>query len=444
MALLPLAISLPADLREVHAGDVDRDGYDELVLVSFHERPRSRDAVSLTIVQLDEELATQRLDLGNDPLLWDLADGIVVLDGQGLAELSLDGARTRIASFPTALAGLGPTTPRKAALAHDLDDDGQRELVVWAGGRLQAFTRAGEALGSATAEGLGHLTASSSEHSFRLGVHASVPDATFVDVDGDGLRDVVFAQDTEARVHYSGPGRLAVRDQRLELPLDLDPRDDGALAKGGTEREIQATWLRDVDGDGRMDLTVMRSVREGSWFGSTSELLVYRGRPGGFAAVETRAFDAQAAEPFLLDADQDGDQDLVLPLVDVNVSNIVKGLVAKEITIAVYVLEMDGTFGEPRHVIDVDLGIDAGDSLLFELQEDLSGDGRPDLVLGTDDGIEVVASAGTGLEKQPRYRHAMTLPPDAQLLVHDFDRDGLGELLVWSRHDARATLLRVP
>ncbi|MEC8422808.1 MAG: hypothetical protein VX000_03460 [Myxococcota bacterium] len=71
MPLIAIPLALPADVVAVHAGDLDADGRDELVLVSQSHAAQSVDPVALTVIDLDgagrEERRTT-LALGTTPL----------------------------------------------------------------------------------------------------------------------------------------------------------------------------------------------------------------------------------------------------------------------------------------------------------------------------------------------------------------------------------------
>jgi hypothetical protein len=443
MPLVAHTVDLPPEVRDVRAADADGDGRAELILVSMHPADRDPDRVTLTLIQVDGGApgARSALDLGNQALLWEAAGGLFGVDGHGVWSLPADGGpREQLAELITPLAGIGPATPRQAPLARDIDGDGDHELMVFSEGKLLAFDAGGGALGGIPTPQRGGLAVRGGD---AYGVTASTGtrQVIFGDMDGDGVEDLIVPAGEIAEVYFTG-AVVGERRAQVSLPVDLEPRDEGGLAHGETEREIAERWFEDFDGDGLLDLAVMRSVMEGSWFGATSELLFCKGDGAGFGPPVVIPFEAAAAEPYPLDVDGDGDLDLVLPQVDVGVGNLVQALLSRSVSLQVNLLEMDGQFATtPRYLRDVDISIDPKASFLVQYRLDFTGDGIPDLLMGEEGKLSLYPGEGGGLAKKAIAEVAVEIPPQAELLVADFDGDGRAEGFLWGRRGQRGTLL---
>lgn len=445
MPFVAASIDLPPETVAIRAGDADGDGEAELIAVSQRSAGAEPDRVSLSILQIrgGRSAGQSRIELGNRAQLWEVAGGLFGVDGAGLWALdAAGGAPRQLAELVTPLAGIGPATPQYAPLARDLDGDGEAELLVFAGGQLCAFGTGGQPLGCVPAPPRGGLE-TGGEGGLALSVSTGSRRVHFGDVDGDGLEDLLIPEGDRVQVWYTGEA-IGVRGAVLDLPLNLEPRDRGGLARGEVEREITDRWFRDFDGDGVVDLALVRAVMEGSWFGATSELIFCRGTGSGFAPPSSVSFESAAAEPEPLDIDGDGDLDLLVPQVDVSLGNIAQALMSRSVSVRLKALELrDGHFAaEPEFLREVDFPIDPAESFLVQYRLDFTGDGRPDLLFGDPDG-ELLLYPGTaeGLDRTPLARIALPIPPEAELLVADLDGDGRAEAFLWGRRADRGVLL---
>jgi len=443
MPLVATVVDLPADVVNVRAGDIDNDGSAELIAVTQSQSGRDPDQVTLTFVAITDSGpgASSALQLGNRPLYWEANGGLYGVDGQGLWSLDPSGgAPSAVVALITPLAGIGPATPRQAPLAHDLNGDGAPELFVFSGGRLHAFAQSGEPLGSVATPSRGGLGGGDG---LQLSVSTGSREVVFADLDGDGLEDILLPAGDRADVHYTGDV-IGERSRSVALPVDLEPRERGSLARGETSREVSDRWFQDFDGDGMADLGVLRTVMEGSWFGATSELLFCKGNGAGFEQPLSVAFESAAAEAYPLDTDDDGDLDLVIPQVDVGLGNIIQALTTKSVSLQVNVLEMnDGFAAEPTFLREVDFSIDPKSSFLVQYRLDFTGDGLPDLLMGEDGMLKLYAGSAEGIAKKASAEVAVTVPPQAELLVADLTGDGVAEAFLWGRLGRQGTLIQL-
>jgi len=445
MPLVATAVDLPPDVVDVRAGDIDNDGNAELIAVAQTPAGRDPDQVTLTFLSVTSSGPGSRrvLELGNRALYWEASGGLYGVDGQGLWSLDPDGgAADAVATLTTPLAGIGPATPRQAPLARDLDNDGSPELFVFSSGRLHAFTLDGTPLGSVATPARGSLGGGDD---LQLSVSTGSREVVFADLDGDGLEDILLPAGDRADVHFTGE-TIGERSHSVRLPVDLEPRERGNLARGETSRDVSDRWFQDFDGDGKADLGVLRTVMEGSWFGATSELLFCKGDGKGFAAPISVAFESAATDAYPLDMDNDGDLDLVVPQVDVGLGNIIQALTTKSVSLEVNVLEMSsgGFAATPRFLREVDFSIDPKSSFLVQYRLDFTGDGLPDLLIGDEDGmLRLYPGEAGGLAKKPSEEVAVTIPPQAELLVADLTGDGVAEAFLWGRLERRGLLIQL-
>ena len=454
MPLLVMPLRLPADVAELRAADVDQDGRDELIAVAQVRSAGQPDAVTLTVMHFDasgREEARQTLDLGREPLLWD-ADhgGLYAIDGAGVVRLALDGTRPRLASLPTPLAPLGRTTPSPADIAHDLDGDGDAEVLVWSRGRYHAVASHGGVYGSVPAPARGDLGARDQAGGAGLRVTAALPPLVVGDIDGDGRADLSLPQGDRLTVFFTGD-ELGARTARLRLPRDLDPPPPRGEGDGPRVRLI-SSWFSDMDGDGRIDLVTHDAVTDGSWFGSTAALTVYPGTGGGFGPPQRAQTEAAAFDVRVVDWEGDGDQDLVVPQVDVSMGNLARGLLSRSVQVEAMLYRMtDGRLSStPERLGELVVPLERPDRFHARLTSDLTGDGVIDLVTdGGEDRLEVFAgrpdpSRGRGIEEAPIGAVDLVVPDvEDALMVRDLTGDGRAEIVVWSPGSAQATMVRV-
>lgn len=448
---VPLAVAavpVPTEIVDAVFGDVDADGRDELILVTRLDAGAAPPKVRLVIVRMDAAgapLPSWTVDLGNRPALWDAGGGLWVVDAQGLARVEPStGAQTRLASFASPLAALGPTSPRHADLAWDLDGDTHPELVTWSAGRWLAFRRTGAAFGAVGGTGTGALSVGWEQGGQAVGATVAIPPLVVGDVDGDGRLDLAFPRGDRLTVYYTGAA-LGARAAELRLPLDLDP-PERAPRPGETRREVSGVWFQDLDGDGKIDLAVQRLVFSGSWFGSTTEVVWARGTGAGFGPLATTPVAATAFSVEPRDVDGDGDLDIVAALLDTGVANLARMLVQKQARVDLTLFRFGGgAYAAPAALRTVTFPIETADAFHVDATGDVDGDRRLDLVIDEGQGVRVYRGTATGLEAAPAHTSTVVVPPgDDNLLVHDLTGDGRAEIVVWGRDAGRVQILRVP
>lgn len=439
--LTTLVVPLPADTHGVRAADVDGDGRDELIIES--RRAGKPDAVRLTVVAFAATGAVtsrREVDLGSRPMLWDAGHGLWGVDREGLVRFDAGGT-VRIARFPTVLAALGPSTPAWAPIAHDLDGDAIPELLAWSAGRYLAFRADGTPMGSIPAPAEGALAVDWTTGAASTHATLTPPPLAVADLDGDGRKDLVLPAGARIAAYYTG-ATVGTRAGTLPLPIDLDPPEG---APGETRRDVHAVWLEDIDGDGRMDLGVQRTVRGGSWFGATAELSWAKGRGDGFEALRTIPVAAAAFGVELRDLDGDGDRDYLAPIVDVGLASLARALVARSVTVNLSVLRLDGA-APPLTLRTLAFPLENPDRLQVDLSADVDGDGFLDLVTNDgEDRVRVYRGRVGGLDGAPAWDEALRVPlGDDTIFVHDLTGDGRAEVVVWGPREASATVLRLP
>lgn len=452
MPLVAVPVSLPPDTVAVHAADLDADGRDELVIESRPNRADRAVPVTLTVLHFDaagREEARDTVPLGASAIAWDLAlGGIFAVDGEGA--LSLWPARARLATLPTPLSWVGPTTPRALDVAHDLDHDGDAEVLVWSRGRVHAVASHGGVYGALAAPAEGALATSSGAGATGLAVTALLPRVVVGDIDGDGKDDVSLPRGRALTVHFTGR-ELGARTATLRLPRDLAPPPERG-ARDEEERRLVGAWFSDIDGDGKLDLVVHEAVLAGSWFGSTAALSLYRGTGEGFVGPEVIETDAAALEVRLVDWEGDGDQDLLVPQIDVTMGNLARGLLARRVSLDAWLYRTGGgrLAGEPVLLGDLVVPIDKPEAFHAELEADLTGDGVVDLVTdGGGDQLQVFAGVATpdrgrGVSATPTATLSLPIPDvDEALYVRDVTGDGRAEVLVWEPGSRTAHLVRL-
>lgn len=447
MPLLVHAVELPEDVVEVRAADVDSDRVDELVFVSRHHSGRQPDAVTLTVIDVDpsgDPAGRRTIPLGRVPMLWDTEPGLWGLTADGARDLM--GSDTPVVPVSSILSHLGPTSPRAAPLLSDIDGDGAPELLVH-DGRGLAFVQLGTGeTHRLRARSFGALSESTRRGGSQVEISVRWPRLEVADVDGDGIEDIIELSGDHLTVWTGRPGAAPEGPKRVDLPIDIDPYVDPALPPDADRKPVERVWLRDVDGDGKVDLVVHRAVVAGSWLGATAELIVSRGTGNGFARPALIRTEAAAVDVALEDVDSDGDLDLIVPQIELTFSNMARALVARRMQIDVQLFEWnDGLSVEPRALRSVSIPIENAETLHVELATDLTGDGLADMVYQEGDGLlQVYAGSKDGMSDKPWAQVQVEVPPgEDALMLHDVTGDGVPEIVVWGPGRSTGSILTV-
>ena len=236
-------------------------------------------------------------------------------------------------------------------------------------------------------------------------------DVAAVDLTGNGLLDLIFPS---AWVDHHNRG--------APLPVQVFHQSAGRRFEDVTQRYgltgIGAVSLAcaDLTGDGRPDL-VVANYRDG--FEYETDSFIYWGRDGGFDPRPTRLPSHYALQVHLADLNDDGRPEIIFCGGD-----------------QVWIYWNDqGTFSpESRTTLDV-----KGFDTMFCLGAvradvaDVDGDGEPELILATEQGVQIRAAGA--LDQVQTF-----LPIPYATCVHaaDLNGDGRADLIV-SKYDDRVT-----
>lgn len=357
------AASYPSGTGDIHVGDVDGDGDDDLVAaisggisVIENDGTGAFGPASTYATIASEHIALGDVDRDGD---LDVASGgwndqVAVVLGLG------DGSFGPATVLPTT------PMPRSVQLV-DVDHDGAADLV--AASYAESMVSVFQSKGDGTFDAL-------ERHGLGGSIEAHVAEAA--DLDRDGDEDLVVIDSYLGRAHVL----LGTGGGALSAPSILDV--------GGTSESLV---IADFDRDGRFDLGVAggNSVRIliGDGDGTFGPLTTILGAGGSLAALATG------------DLDLDGDLDLV---------------VGNHSRISTLIGNGDGTFARP-------ITISASATVALELA-DLDGDGTLDIV-STDQvasSVRVLPGVGDGTFGAPHTLGRLAVPRDTAL--GDFDGDG--------------------
>lgn len=299
-------------------------------------------------------------------------------------------------------------------------------------------------------------------------VRLDEPAPRIVDVDGDGVNDLLFRRGSEvAVVRGKGDGSFASEIGRLRLPGG-DGGDAGKVWEGDQEDAAGPSSgllamgrdaLVDIDGDGLLDF----QRTSGGGLGADdegplsrkgeplSEVRIYAGRPGpAFGPAPDRVIplsrrekhEGVVARPVRVNAD--ARSDLVLTRFAVGFFQVARAVMTKKIAISVTFESMlqrgDGSFAEPsgkpfetRILIDLRRGISGSPT---SVRGDYDGDGVTDLVEFTDAPamkLHLTTPEGNFPEEAAVSVPLPRAPDDGALLdIEDLDGDGRSDAAFFS------------
>ncbi|MCZ7582133.1 MAG: VCBS repeat-containing protein [Deltaproteobacteria bacterium] len=272
-----------------------------------------------------------------------------------------------------------------------------------------------------------------------------MPALSLHDFDADGDADLYAVAREEIFVFPLENGRFREKAGFRRVYRILTP----AEAKAGN-MNVAAT-VRDLDGDGHGDFVL--SKFGGGLRDYQTEIRVFRGGAGGLPAdptytLKTKGFSGSLEFP---DADGDGKSDLVSPSVEITVLALIKFFTTKRVRIDYNLYRCGGASL-------YSLKPDYGTSVTFDLDDtgnfgvtgvppffgnDFDGDGKPDLLRGTDrDEIGVfLGTGGAAFADDPAWNASLTAPQ--QIVIDDLQRDGRADIILWYLRPEREGEIRV-
>jgi hypothetical protein len=371
---------------------------------SFGERPdlalpAGEDTCAFDVAEVDDAPGAELLTVGRG--------GVSAIGFRGRAA----GAPRALTSDPTLFYKPHPGALPRMRIVQDLSGPHGRELLVPLLGALGIYRRASGGYASAARVEL-DMTSEISE-GFRPGRDLRVlegftasfafPAVHVADTDGDGLFDLVLADDDRVTVFRQRPGLSF--DRRPSFRREFGTRDASERKESFSSAGVSVV---DLDGDRLADLIVRKQVSHGISSAFTTSY-VYLGRRGGAYPQEAdqviKSEGAGGSEVELIDLTGDQRPDLVVPSVSVGVWQIIRILTTRtlKVNFQVFPFQADRRFSDkPAAGRELSFKVAFSgkrDLQAVEIRGDYNGDRRPDLAFGvSEDELAIYPGvSGSGL-----------------------------------------------
>jgi hypothetical protein len=449
-------LSVDGETLAVVPGDLDADGHDDLVVAlkrgrspdeqryfaifwnrggKFSLRPDAMIAVGKDVGAFDVGRVDDR---GGAQILTLARDGVSALAFHARRPVPVVRLTEDATLFWKADRGALPPVQ----VVQDLSAKGSHELLVPAPGQLLIYPRSGARFSQPVhldlemKSELPRTDASFAPAALQsFSVDYTFPQVQIGDTDGDGRLDLLVALDDRLWV-YRQHAPL-VFDGKPSFHRDFDLRTPGELKESFTSASIT---MRDLDGDGLVDLLLHKQVSHGITSARTVTQLYLGRKGGGYAAEPDQTMKNEGVTGFgtmLADFNGDGHPDLVVPSVSIGVWQIIRILTTKTLKANLQVFAFADRRFSTKPLLERDLKFKvsfSGNSgfQAVDVHGDYNGDHRADLVFGTaEDELGVFPSvAGDGIiAKDPVEK--VVVDSRGELTPVDFDHKGKDDLLLY-------------
>lgn len=345
----------------------------------------------------------------------------------------------------------------------DFDGDGRDDLLVPLPDGYRAYFQTAPGVFGRTATLEGDLPAraprslsasGSAEKPDTLPVHfhasLELPKVEWTDINGDGLSDLVlirkdtvtyFIQKDRGVFPSTRPWRVSFRVPTLATETKKDTVD------------VAMVRFVDINRDGLADLVVTRVGGElGLWESIKTSIYLHLGTgKGNFIADKRIVIDGVSIDPEFIDMNLDGKLDVVTSRLRTDLmQQAVKAFILGDLTITYEVFQFDPQqnmfLADPVYAQDVRVArrdlekTGAGAVPLLFIRGDLSGDGRPDVVVVQPGTLELAIHPGLaretgsgariGFDGTPHWRVKIDRYPKG-LHILDVNGDGVNDVVLY-------------
>lgn len=332
----------------------------------------------------------------------------------------------------------------------DLDHDGRPDLLLPVQGGYRVFSRKdGKAYQAGPVLPLPVRRRGDRVPGAMLTLAASLPMPSLTDLDGDGRTDLMVMIGPRMKAFFQGPGGL---DEKPGVNAPLPFLRD--IPQGLVVLDRMA--LADIDGNGVTDLLYMRKLGRIGLFGSLRTRISLFLGPFHDKKKPDQILNLSglARRPRLFDFDRDGDLDLQLGSLKVDIFTTLRHVVGDEVP-AVFRVHL---FDRSRNQFQARARVEHAKRIPFRamieyrpvplafFHGDFNGDGHPDL-LDAVDASHLLARPGAPTRKKG-YEYAKSplfkveVAYSENLYLDDFTGEGCTDILTFAGSRATVILCR--
>jgi hypothetical protein len=258
--------------------------------------------------------------------------------------------------------------------------------------------------------------------------------------------------DREQPIVPAWPARSEIRDDKARGLRPVKTEADSGPGFLSEPTNVQFEHLADVNGDGRLDIVRISSID--NWAAPRTQVAIYlQNAQNGFPKEPDSLLRVGAVLPTevlpMADVDGDGDLDLLLLRLDLQIASVQSHMKAflrrgLETYLGAYLWNKGGLDKRPTWEKMVLIGHDLFEfsrdpQPLMQFDRDMTGDGRPDLVLRLSrDTIGVFPLIGSGKGYFETAAATLKVPFTIEKIeCDDFDGDGRNDIRVegWDPED---------